>query len=83
MKNKKTKQSFLKAGFGVFFSYQDDQGHVCRPQSFKSFWPIRGTSVVEGGTGNIEPARRVYGQLAIDKILVPFTFQHWDKEGEI
>lgn len=64
-----------------FHCYHDNQGYVCRPQSFKSFWSVSGPPVVEGGTGNIEPARRVNGQLPIDKVLVPFTLQHWDTEN--
>lgn len=61
-------------------SYHDNQGYVCGPQSFKSFWPISGPPVVEGGTCNIEPTWRVNGQLPIDIVLVPFTLQHWDTE---
>lgn len=65
-----------------FHSYHDNQGHVCWPQSFKSFWCISGPSVVEGSTGNIKPSRRVNGQLPIDIVLVPFTLQHWDTKRE-
>lgn len=61
-------------------SYHDHQGYVCWPQSFKSFRPISGPPVVEGGTCNIEPTWSVNGQLPIDKVLVPFTLQHWDTE---
>lgn len=60
--------------------YHDHQGYVCWPQSFKSFRPISGPPVVEGGTCNIEPTWSVNGQLPIDKVLVPFTLQHWDTE---
>lgn len=59
-----------------FRSHHDDQGHVCWPQSFQSFWCVSGSPVVEGGTGNLEPARRVNGQLPVDEVLVPFTLQH-------
>lgn len=65
-----------------FQSYHDNQGHVCWPQSFKSFWCISGPPVVEGSTGNIKPAWRVNGQLPIDIVLVPFTLQHWDTKRE-
>jgi len=57
--------------------HHDHQGDVGRPQSFEGLRPVGGPPVVEGGTGNIEPARCVNGQLPIDKILVSFTLQHW------
>lgn len=69
----------------VLFPHQDhdDKGHVRWSKSFKSFWSVSGPPVVEGGTSNIESARRVNGQLPIDKVLVPFTLQHKVVEGDI
>lgn len=63
--------------------HHDYQGYVCWSQSFKSFWAVSGPPVVESGTGNIEPAWRVDGQLPIDKVLVPFTLQHKVVEGDV
>lgn len=62
--------------FSFFFFYHDNQRHVCWPQSFKSFRPISRPPVVEGGTRNSEPARRVNGQLPVNEVLVSFTLQH-------
>lgn len=56
-------------------SYHDDQGHVGGPQSLESFGPIGGPPVVEGGTGDVEPARCVDGQVPVDEKLVPFILQ--------
>lgn len=74
---------FWRPVLGVsFHPHHDNQGYVCWSQSFKSFRPVGGPPVVEGGTSNIEPARRVDGQLPIDEVLVPFTLQHWDREED-
>lgn len=58
-------------------SYHDEQGDVCRPQSFETFRPIGGPPVVERGAGDIEPAWRVNVQLPIDEVLIAFTLQCW------
>lgn len=41
---------------------------------------------MEGGTSNIEPTWRVDGQLSIDKVMIPFTLQHWgtkERKGDV
>lgn len=58
--------------------YHDDKCHICWSKSFKCFWSISGSPVVEYGPGDIEPARRIDGQLPINEILVSFILQHWD-----
>lgn len=60
--------------------HHDYQGHVGRPQSFQGFGAVCGTPVVEDGPGDVEPARRVDGQLPVDEVLVAFALQHWDVE---
>lgn len=69
----------------VLLSHQhhDNQGYICWPQSFKSFWSVSGSPVVKGGAGNVEPAWSVNGQLPIDKVLVPFTLQDKVVEGDV
>lgn len=73
--------AFLRRGGVSLTSYHDNQGYVGRPQGFESLWSISGPPVVEGGARNIEPARRVDGQLPVDEILVSFTLQHWTQRG--
>ena len=63
-----------------FSYYHDNKGYVCWPQSFKSFWSVSRPPVVKVGTGDIEPARCVDGQLPIDEILFTLTLQHYDTE---
>lgn len=59
-------------------SYHDEEGDICRPQSFETFRSIGGPSVVERGAGDTEPAWRVNAQLPIDEVLIAFTLQRWD-----
>lgn len=63
-----------------FSCYHDNEGHICWPQSLKSFWSVSGPPIVESRSGDFEPARRVNGQFPIDKVLITFTLQHWDTE---
>lgn len=55
--------------------YHDNECHIGGPHRLQGLGLIGGSAVVESRPGDVEPARRVDGQLAVDEVLVAFAFQ--------
>lgn len=56
--------------------YHDDEGHIDGARGLQGLRLISRPAVVESCPSDVEAARRVDGQLAVDEVLVTFAFQN-------